>query len=95
MILSSRIGMMRFYRKFGCEVWEKEFADLYTTNKADIRANLRNAIDKFEKRLYNVSVTFSSEPSLKARVLGMKVKVNGNYRDGEREEKFESTYLLG
>jgi phage baseplate assembly protein W len=93
-LLSSRPGSLEFLPEFGCGIWDLEFCDLDTANKADIRASLRNAIAGFEKRLYNVSVSFINIGSTGARTLGMKVKVSGNYRDGEAEKKFEASYDL-
>lgn len=95
LLLSTRVATMPFNPEFGCDLWEKEYADLYTANKADIRASLRNAIDKFEKRLYNVSVSFVSMSNSTPHALGMAVKVSGNYRDGDEEKKFEANYALG
>jgi phage baseplate assembly protein W len=48
LILCTRIGTMPFEADYGCEIWDREFSDLYTANKGDIRANLRMAIDKYE-----------------------------------------------
>lgn len=95
LILSTRIGMMPFNPEFGCGLWEREYSDILTANKADVRAGLRNAIDQFEKRLYNVSVTFTSVNELGQHALGMMVRVRGNYRDGDEEKKFESSYHIG
>ena len=96
LILSTRVGSMHFEPDYGCQLWEREFSDLYTANRANIRANLRNAIDKFEKRLYTVSVEFSPTESAQAHQLGVTVRVTGNYRDEDGEErKFDCTYHLG
>ncbi len=95
LILSTRPGMMGFASDFGCNIWEREYSDLLSANKANIRAGLRNAIDKFEKRLYNVSVSFTPPKDVSVRALGLNVRVSGNYRDGEEEKKFEGTYYLG
>jgi phage baseplate assembly protein W len=96
LIISTRIGMMRFEPEYGCLVWDKEFSDLYSINKADIRANLRNAIGKFEGRLYKVSVSFSNISDSHQHVLGIVVKISGNYRDENKDEKkFEAEYQLG
>jgi phage baseplate assembly protein W len=95
LLLSTRQGMLEFMPEFGCDVWQMEYADLYTANKADVRASLRNAIDKFEKRLYDVSVSFANVSGTRHHVLGMTVKVTGNYREGGEEKKFEGNYLLG
>ncbi len=95
LLLSTRVGTMPFKPEFGCDLWEKEYSDLYTANKANIRASLRNAIDKFEKRLYNVSVSFTSISNTTPHALGMAVKVSGYYRDDGEEKKFEVRYMLG
>jgi phage baseplate assembly protein W len=87
--------MMPFDPEYGCGLWEKEFSDLLTTNKSDIRANMRNAIGNFEKRLYNISVSFVSMDDNMPHTLGMVVKVTGNYRDEEDEKKFSASYRIG
>ena len=89
------MGSIDFSPEFGCDLWEKEYADLYAANKADVRASLRNAIDNFEKRLYNVTVSFGLASDHAPHVLGIKVKVSGNYLDGKDEKKFEASYNLG
>jgi phage baseplate assembly protein W len=78
LLLSTRRGSMPFNPEYGCDIWEKEFSDLYAANKADIRASLRNAIDKFEKRLYNVSVSFVAASDDRPLSLGLVVRVKGN-----------------
>jgi phage baseplate assembly protein W len=95
LILSSRRGSMPFDPAFGCDIWDKEFSDLYSTNKADIRAGIRNAIDKYEKRLYNVSVMVVSIDSTSHDALGLTVKVSGNFREDGEEKKFEETFRVG
>jgi predicted component of type VI protein secretion system len=85
---------MPFYPEYGCFIWDKEYADLYATNKSDIRASLRNAIDNLEKRLYNLSVSFTQENRTEVEALGLHVKVTGNFRDGTEEKKFEAVYHL-
>jgi phage baseplate assembly protein W len=95
LILSSRIGLVKFLPEYGCEVWEKEFSDIYTTNKADIRARLRNSIGKYENRLMNISVAFEYVIDGSPHVLGMAVRVSGNYKDGNEEKKLEGTFFLG
>ncbi len=95
LILSTRLGTIPFSPDFGCDLWDKEYADLYAANKADIRASLRNAIDKFEKRLYNVTASFGLASDLSPHALGLTVKVTGNYMDGKEEMKFEASYALG
>ncbi len=95
LLLSTRVGSMPFDPEYGCDLWDKEFSDLYTANKADIRASLRNAIGKFEKRLYNVSVSLVHSGDQIKQALGMVVKVTGNYLDDNEEMKFEARYDLG
>jgi len=96
LLLSTRIGAIRFYPEYGCGLWDKEYSDVLMANKADVRAALRNAIAQFEKRLYNVSVSFTPEKSSLAHILGMQVRVRGNYRDEEKVEKdFDATFNVG
>ncbi len=95
LILSSRIGSMRFDPDYGCTIWDKEFSDLMTANKADVRSTLRNAIDKYEKRLYNVSVSFLNLEGSVRRSLGITVKVSGNYKEEGEERRFDAIYNLG
>ena len=95
LLLSTRQGMMTFNPSYGCDIWDKEFSDLYSANKADIRASLRNAIDQHEKRLYNVSVSFVGVSDSGSHTLGMAVKVSGHYKDGEKEKSFSADYVVG
>ncbi len=95
LIVCTRVGMMPFAPEYGSALWEKEFSDILTANKSDIRAGIRNAIGEFEKRLYNVSVSFTGLEDASPHTLGMIIKVYGNYIDGTEESKFESTYQLG
>ena len=95
LILSTRVGSIDFCPEFGCDLWDKEYADLYAANKADVRASLRNALDNFEKRLSSVTVSFGMAAEKATNVLGIKVKVTGNYLDGKEEKKFEASYNLG
>ena len=94
LILSTRTGTMPFDTDFGCNIWDKEFTDLQTANKGDIRSALRNAIDKYEKRLYNISVSFSNLDTSTVQTLGIVVKVSGYYKEGDEERKFEAGYRL-
>ena len=95
LLLSTRQGMMHFDTEYGCDIWSKEFSDLYAANKADIRASLRNAINKYEDRLYNVSVSFVSVDDNSPHSLGLAVKVSGNYKDNGEEKTFDASYVLG
>ena len=40
LILSTRVGSIDFSPQFGCDLWDKEYADLYAAIKADVRASL-------------------------------------------------------
>ena len=95
LILICRLGDLPFDPEYGCDIGDKEFSDLYTANKADIRASIRIAIDKFEKRLYNVSVTLVSVDTSHLHALGVAVKVTGIFRDNGEEKKFEETFTIG
>jgi phage baseplate assembly protein W len=97
LILSTRPGAMHFDLEYGCDIWDKEYSDLYTANKADIRASLRNAIDRSERRLYNTSISFINEAEATGQEMsGMVVRVTGNYRDEDGEErKYEQSFHLG
>lgn len=95
LILCTRHGAMPFEPDYGCDIWDKEFSDLHTANKGEVRSSLRNAIDRYEKRLYNVSVSFSRIEDASPHTLGMMVKVSGNYRENDEEMKFEASYGLG
>ena len=94
LLLSTRQGSMAFDPEFGCDIWTKEYSDLYSANKADIRASLRNAINIYEERLYNVSVSFVSVEDSAPHSLGLAVKVSGHYKEANEEKKFEASYVL-
>lgn len=95
LLLSTRRGAMHFLPEFGCDIWELEFSDIYTANKATVRASLRNAIGAYEKRLSDVSVSFNTEADSRPHVLGISVRVTGIFREDGEEKKFESTFFLG
>jgi len=95
LLLSTRIGTVPFDPQYGCLIWDKEFSDLYTTSRADIRAALRNSIDRYEKRLYNLSVSVSEVGGTGTEPLGMAAKVKGNYRENDEEKRFEATFKIG
>ena len=94
LILSTRLGSIPFKPEYGCELWDREYADILTANKAEIGASLRNAIDKFERRLVNVSVSFGQGGDISPRRVGIVVKVTGDYKDDGEEMRFEATYGL-
>lgn len=95
LILSTRLGTMPFNPEFGCDLWEQEYTDLHVADKGRIRASLRNAIGKFEPRLYDVSVSFTTSEKTTTHGLGLRVKVTGNYREGDQDQNFTATYGLG
>lgn len=94
LILCTRVGTMPFESEYGCNIWEREYTDIQMANKGDMRSSLRNAIDKFEKRLYNVSVSFAGSETAADQLRGLTVKVTGNYKEGGEERKFEAGYRL-
>lgn len=95
LILCTRRGSLPFEPDYGSDIWEKEFSDLMTANKADIRSGLRNALDKYEKRLYNISVSLVKIEGATPQSVSMAVKVTGNYKEDNEEQKFQASYLLG
>ncbi|MFH2050352.1 MAG: GPW/gp25 family protein [bacterium] len=94
LIISTRIGQMPFAPEYGCNIWEKEYSDLMAANSADIRSGLRNAIDKFEKRLYSVSVSLVNTKKDDLQVNNVVIKVTGNYKDGSEEKRLEHHYSI-
>jgi len=95
LLLSSRRGMMPFDPEYGCDIWDREFSDILTANKADLRANIRNSIDKYEKRLYNVSISIEGMESGPTRTLGIMVKVTANYKEDGEEKKYNEAFKIG
>jgi len=95
LLLSTRLGSMPFLPEFGCNIWEMEYGDLDTANKAVVRATLRNAIAAFEKRLTDVSVSFASVSGTTPHAIGINVRVSGLYREDGEQKKFESSFFLG
>ena len=95
LILSTRVGQLPFAPKYGSEIWEREFSDMVTSNKADMRGNFRNAIDKYEKRLYNVSVSILQAHESRAAAIGLMAEVTGNYMDGNKENTLRYSFLIG
>lgn len=95
LLLSTRLGDLSFLPEYGCDIWQMAFTDLETANRADVRASFRNAIDRFEKRLFNVSVSFNHDRGPGPHLLGISVRVTGNFHEDGEEQKFESVYNLG
>ena len=95
LLLSTRLGSMPFLQKFGCDIWEMEYGDLDSANKATIRATLRNAIAAFEKRLTDVSVSFTNVHGPTPHAIGLQVQVTGLFREDGEEKKFEGSFFLG
>jgi len=95
LVLGTRVDQLPFLPQFGCRLWDREYSDLETSNKADIKASVRNAIDAFEKRLYNVTVSFDRVADGATRPLGLIVKVTGNYMDEGEEKRMESSFKVG
>lgn len=89
LIISTRVGQLPFLREFGCVLWEREFSDLHTASKADVRASIRNAIANHEPRLYNVDVVFTEGSAARQRRIGLQVKVSANYKEDGVEKMLD------
>lgn len=95
MILSTRQGSLPFDEEYGCDIWENEYSDLFMVNRSDVQGSVRNAINKYEPRLFNVSVNLINIETGPDHPLGIAVKVIGNYRDGDEEKRFDETFSIG
>jgi len=95
LILCTRIGQLPFAPDYGCSIWDREFTDLETSNKSDVRGSLRNAIEAHEKRLQDVAVAFSNVADGSPHILGLFVKVRGTYLADEEEHQFDASFRLG
>lgn len=95
LILGTPIGSLPFAPDFGCNIWDRAFSDLPTSNKASIQTSLRHALERFERRLYNVSVSFTIPDQSAPHTLGIVVRVTGNYMDGDDEKKLETNFTIG
>jgi len=94
LIISTRVGQLPFLPEFGCMLWEREFTDLHTASKADVRASIRTAIGVHEPRLYNVDVVFSEGDVGKHRQIGLIVKVTATYREGGVEKMLDVSCIV-
>ena len=95
LLLSTRLGMMKFRPDYGCDIWEMEYSDLYAASKADILSSLRNTIDKHERRLYGVSISFVNVDDNAPHSLGLAVSVSGTFKEDDEEKEFQAKYELG
>jgi len=95
LILNTRYGILDYDPEYGCPIWDHEFADLYTINRADLRGRLRHAIGTLEPRLTAISIDFEPVPNVESRSLGIRVKVTGYFKDDGDEQRFEAAYILG
>lgn len=95
LLLSTRLGDLPFLPDYGCEIWQMAFTDIETANRAEVRASLRTALDRYERRLFNVSVSFSHDHGPGPQMLGIRAKVTGNFLENGQEQKFEAVYHLG
>ncbi|MCP4550274.1 MAG: GPW/gp25 family protein [bacterium] len=94
-ILSTRKGTLPFDMEFGCDLWDREYSDLFMVNRSDVQGSVRNAINKYEPRLSNVSVSLIRVDTGPNHPLGVSVKVIGNYREDKDEKRFEETFNVG
>ncbi len=95
LILSTRKGSLPFDPEFGCDLWEKEFSDLFMANRSELQGSIRSAIDIYEGRLFNVSVSLINIDSGPEHPIGIAVKVIGNYKDDTDEKRFEEIFSIG
>lgn len=89
------MGDLPFLPDYGCEIWQMAFTDIETANRADVRSSLRAALDKYEKRLFSVSVSFTHDHGPGPQILGIRAKVTGTFLDNGQEQRFEAVYNLG
>ena len=52
LILSTRKGSLPFAPDFGCDLWDREYTDLFMTSKADVQASIRGAIAGWNRSRY-------------------------------------------
>ena len=95
LILSTRRGSLPFDSEFGCDLWDREYSDLFMVNRAEVQGSVRNAINRYEPRLFNVSVSLLNVQTNPDHPLGVAVRVIGNYKDEEGEKRFEETFNVG
>ncbi|MBN2183968.1 MAG: GPW/gp25 family protein [Candidatus Krumholzibacteriota bacterium] len=95
LILSTRKGSLPFDPEYGCDLWDKEFSDLFMANRSELQGAVRNAIDIYEARLFNVSVSLMNIASGPDHPLGIAVKIIGNFKDENDERRFEEIFSIG
>jgi phage baseplate assembly protein W len=95
LLLSTRKGSLPFDPEYGCALWEKEYSDLFSANRSEIQASVRQAISQFEQRIFNVTVSLIKVESGTRHSLGVAVRVTGNFRDDSEEKKFEEVFIIG
>lgn len=95
LILSTRKGSLPFDPEYGCDLWDKEFSDLFMANRSELQGSIRNAIDVYEARMFNVSVSLMNIDSGPDHPLGIAVKVIGNFKDEKDERRFEEIFSIG
>ena len=95
LILSARPGSLPFDPEFGCALWTREYSDLFKANRSEVQGSIRNAISKYEPRLFNASVSLVNIVTGPDHPLGIAVKVIGNFREGKEEKRFEEIFSIG
>jgi phage baseplate assembly protein W len=95
LILSTRKGSLPFDPEYGCDLWEREYSDLFMVSKSDVQGSVRNAITRNEPRLYNVSVSLVNVQTGPVHPLGIAVKLIGNYKEDKEEKRFEELFSIG
>jgi len=95
LILSTRKGSLPFDPQYGCDLWEREYSDLFMVNRSDVQGSIRDAITKNEPRLYNVSVSLMDIQTGPTHPLGIAIKVIGNFKEEKEEKRFEEIFRIG
>jgi phage baseplate assembly protein W len=95
LILSTRKGSLPFDPEYGCDLWEREYSDLFMVSKSDVQGSVRNAITRNEPRLYNVSVSLVNVQTGPVHPLGIAVTVIGNFKEDKEEKRFEELFSVG
>ncbi len=95
LIIGSRLGSFPYDLAFGCHIWDAEYTYLTARSKGDIRSEIRQAIDLYERRLRDVSVDVKKSivDRRKNRVC-LVAAVKGKFTEDGEEKSFSEDYFL-